>query len=83
MAGKNPLVRATFCLLCAGLLSAHLRANQLEQPVGLVLASQGATLHRSGDASALGAKAGDILFAGDSLKANGRTAAFQFCPESS
>ena len=83
MAGKNPLVRATFCLLCAGLLSAHLRANQLEQPVGLVLASQGATLHRSGDASALGAKAGDILFAGDSLKANGGTAAFQFCPESS
>ena len=40
-------------------------------------------MHRSGDASALGAKAGDILFAGDSLKANGGTAAFQFCPESS
>ena len=78
MAGKNLLVRAAFCLLCAGLLTAHLRANQLEQPVGLVLASQGATLHRSGDASALGAKAGDILFAGDSLKANGGTAAFQF-----
>ena len=83
MAGKNLQIRATSCLLWAVLLTAHLRANQLEQPVGLVLASQGATLHRSGDASALGAKAGDILFAGDSLQANGGTAAFQFCPDSS
>ena len=83
MARKNLLIRATFCLLCAGLPAAHVRANKLEQPVGLVLASQGASLHRSGDASALGAKTGDILFAGDSLKANGGTAAFQFCPERS
>ena len=83
MTGKRLLDRATSCLLWAGLLTADLRANQLEQPVGLVLASQGATLHRSGDASALGAKVGDILFAGDSLKANGGTAAFQFCPGSS
>ena len=83
MTGKRLLDRATSCLLWAGLLTADLRANQLEQPVGLVLASQGATLHRSGDASALGAKVGDILFAGDSLKANDGTAAFQFCPDSS
>jgi len=65
------------------LLTARLGAGQLEQPVGLVLASQGAALHRSGDASGLGAKVGDILFAGDSLQANGGTATFQFCPQGS
>ena len=80
---KNLLIRATSCLLWAVLLTANVPANQLEQPVGMVLASEGAALHRSGDASALGAKVGDILFAGDSLKANGGTVSFQFCPKNS
>ena len=57
--------RALSCLLWAGLLTSHLGASQLEQPLGLVLASQGTALHRSGDASALEAKVGDILFAGE------------------
>lgn len=49
------------------------------QPVGLVMGA-GATVAR-GKAPAAAVKPGEILFAGDILKAGSASAAFLFCPE--
>jgi len=58
--------------------------EKLEQPVGLVLASQGGMLLRAGTSLPLGAEPGDILFSGDSLKSDaGSSAVFLFCPTNS
>ena len=56
---------------------------QAEQAVGLVLQAAGGELLRSGTALPLGAKAGDILFPGDSIRAAGGTVSFLFCPANS
>jgi tetratricopeptide (TPR) repeat protein len=54
-----------------------------EQPVGLVLRSDGASLLRAGTEMALTARTGDILFSGDSLRAATGSVSFLFCPEKS
>src|SRR3954453_16785920 len=56
-------------------------AEELEQPVGLVTESKGAKLRRLNTELPLTAKAGDIMFPGDAVIADGGTATFLFCPE--
>src|SRR6476620_6271480 len=56
-------------------------AQELEQPVGLVTGSKGAKLRRLNTELPLTAKAGDIMFPGDAVVADGGTATFLFCPE--
>jgi tetratricopeptide (TPR) repeat protein len=51
-----------------------------EEPVGLVLAAGGGKVLRAGTETALAARAGDILFAGDSLKSEAGTTGFLYCP---
>ncbi len=51
-----------------------------EQPVGLVLAAGGSKVLRAKTATPLAARAGDILFSGDSLKSEGAPVSFVYCP---
>jgi adenylate cyclase len=51
-----------------------------EEPVGLVLTAAGGKVLRSGTETPLAARAGDILFSGDSLRAIGGPANFLYCP---
>ena len=51
-----------------------------EEPVGLVLSAGGAKVLRATTETPLGARSGDILFAGDSLMSEGGAANFLFCP---
>ncbi|MCH7979502.1 MAG: caspase family protein, partial [Acidobacteria bacterium] len=68
-------------LAVIGLLwASSLAAQDKEQSVGLVLSSDGARLVRVNSELALRAKAGDILFPGDSLQGEGGTVSFLFCP---
>ena len=69
----------TIGLLIAG-LSVPARA---EQAVGLIIEAQGAELLRSGTGLPLGAKVGDILFPGDSLRTGDGSVSFLFCPNRS
>lgn len=55
-------------------------ADQGEAPVGLVLAPGGSKLVRFNADTPLNARAGDLLFTGDSLKTEGGPASFLFCP---
>jgi tetratricopeptide (TPR) repeat protein len=58
-------------------------AQQPEQAIGLVLASAAGKLRRTGSQLPLTAKAGDILFEGDALLADGGTVSFLYCPTKS
>ncbi len=58
-------------------------ADQGEQPVGLVLAAGGGKLVRLNTETPLDARAGDLLFTGDSLRTSSTPASFLFCPASS
>ncbi|MBK9169143.1 MAG: tetratricopeptide repeat protein [Bryobacterales bacterium] len=51
-----------------------------EEPVGLMLQPGGAKLLRAGVETPLAAKAGDVLFAGDTLRTEAAAASFLFCP---
>jgi hypothetical protein len=51
-----------------------------EQPVGLVLSPGGAKIVRAGGSRAVPARAGDILFPGDSLQTDRTPAGFLYCP---
>ena len=51
-----------------------------EQPVGLVLTPGGAKIVRAGANRAVPARAGDILFPGDSLQTDRADAGFLYCP---
>ncbi len=51
-----------------------------EEPVGLILAAGGSKVLRAKTATPLAARSGDILFSGDSLKSEGATASFLYCP---
>src|SRR5258707_1094707 len=51
-----------------------------EEPVGLVLAAGGAKVLRANTETPLGARSGDILFAGDALTSEAGAANFLFCP---
>lgn len=55
-------------------------ADQTEQPVGLVLSAGGSKLVRLNSETPLGARPGDLLFSGDSLKTETAPASFLFCP---
>ena len=50
-------------------------------PVGLVTAAGGGKLVRAGTETALAARAGDLLFAGDTLRTEGSASSFLFCPD--
>jgi Flp pilus assembly protein TadD len=51
-----------------------------EEPVGLVLLAGSGKVLRAGTETPLAAHAGDILFSGDTLRAEGSTPSFLFCP---
>ena len=55
-------------------------ADQAEQPVGLVLSPGGSKLQRLNSETPLGARAGDLLFAGDTVRTEAAAASFLFCP---
>jgi Flp pilus assembly protein TadD len=52
-----------------------------EEPVGLVLTAGGAKVLRANTETPLGARSGDILFAGDALTSEAGAANFLFCPQ--
>ena len=55
-------------------------ADTKEEPVGLVLSAAGSKLLRADTETPLGARAGDLLFAGDGLRTESSAASFLFCP---
>jgi tetratricopeptide (TPR) repeat protein len=55
-------------------------ADTREEPVGLILSAVGGKVLRANTETPLAARAGDILFSGDSLRAIGAPANFLFCP---
>src|ERR1700683_1701508 len=55
-------------------------ADQADQPVGLVLSAGGSKLQRLNTETPLGARAGDLLFAGDTVRTEATPASFLFCP---
>lgn len=82
--GRLKSLRAGALVVLVALAGPAWAEEKLEQPVGLVLASQGGMLLRAGTNLPLGAKPGDILFSGDSLNsAAGASAVFLFCPTGS
>ena len=54
-----------------------------EQPVGLILASQGGRLVRASTELPLTAQIGDVLYTGDALRSETGSLTFLFCPEKS
>jgi tetratricopeptide (TPR) repeat protein len=69
---------AGICALALQSVSAAVPAR--EEPVGLVLAAGGGKVLRSGTETPLAVRAGDILFAGDSLKSDTGITGFLYCP---
>src|SRR5436305_737598 len=51
-----------------------------EEPVGLIRVPGGAKMVRAGNASALTARPGDVIFAGDILRSGDSPASFTYCP---
>jgi tetratricopeptide (TPR) repeat protein len=51
-----------------------------EEPVGLLLTAAGSKVLRTGSETPLAARAGDILFSGDELRAETGAANFLYCP---
>jgi len=51
-----------------------------EEPVGLVLAAAGSKVLRANSETPLAARAGDIIFSGDELKAETGASSFLYCP---
>src|SRR5215471_15307697 len=74
--------RARWFLLLP-LLAFHAGAQPKEQPVGLVLMPGDGQLLRAGSDLPLKVKAGEMLFAGDSLRTAAASSTFLFCPEKS
>jgi Tfp pilus assembly protein PilF len=74
------------CLLAVSIALAVVPATYLsaaetkEEPVGLILGAAGGKVLRANTETPLAARAGDILFSGDSLKAIGSPASFLYCP---
>ena len=67
-------------LLWIAVLTLLALPGQAEQPVGLVLEAQGGELLRAGTSLPLTAKAGDVLFADDSLRTPSGTISLLYCP---
>src|SRR5579863_6708526 len=55
-------------------------AEAREEPVGLILSATDGKVLRANTETPLAARAGDILFSGDSLRAVGSPANFLYCP---
>ena len=55
-------------------------ADTKEEPVGLILSAPGGKVLRTNTETPLAARAGDILFSGDALRAIGSPANFLYCP---
>ncbi len=51
-----------------------------EEPVGLLLTATGSKVLRSSSETPLAARAGDVIFSGDELKAETGAASFLYCP---
>ncbi len=72
------------CLLAVGLpllaLAPSVRADIGEQPVGLILNAGNGKLLRANTQTALAARAGDLLFAGDGLRSEKSAVTYLFCP---
>jgi tetratricopeptide (TPR) repeat protein len=77
------MVRTLLALFCLSSLAfgavADLR-DRREQPVGLVLNAGGSKLRRADTETPLAARAGELLFSGDTLKTESTPASFIFCP---
>jgi tetratricopeptide (TPR) repeat protein len=58
-------------------------ADTKEEPVGLILSAPGGKVLRANTETPLAARAGDILFSGDALRAVGSPANFLYCPAKS
>jgi tetratricopeptide (TPR) repeat protein len=69
-------------LLLVGLAAAMAlpAVDTKEEPVGLILSAAGGKVLRTNTETPLAARAGDILFSGDSLKAADAPASFLYCP---
>ena len=66
-------------VLLAGLTTVVERARA-EEPLGLLLAASGATIVRPGIQTPLSAKTGELIFAGDSVRAETGSVSFLYCP---
>lgn len=71
-------MRRTFAALI--LVCIPVLADQKEQPSGLILSPGGSKLVRLGVETPIAARAGDLLFTGDSLRTETAAATFLFCP---
>jgi len=65
------------------LLAQVLAGQQKEQPVGLMLMPGDGLVLRAGSELPLKAKAGEMLFAGDSVRTGAAASTFLYCPEKS
>ena len=75
------LIAFCACLLaCVISTQAFGAADAKEEPVGLVLSAGTGKVLRANTETPLATRAGDILFAGDSLKSTDTPATFLFCP---
>ena len=70
---------ASFSLLAIFCMSVFADAPR-EEPVGLILLPGQGKVLRAGSETPLAARAGDILFAGDSLRSGGGASGFLYCP---
>ena len=77
MPAMNRLLPNLVLLVTVATLSEHARADE---PLGLMLAANGATLTRSGTQTPLTAKSGELIFAGDLLRAESGSVSFLYCP---
>jgi tetratricopeptide (TPR) repeat protein len=75
--GRNCARFATLLLLAAPLFAETPR----EEPVGLILLPGTGKVLRANSETPLAARAGDILFAGDSLRSGGGASSFLYCPD--
>lgn len=73
---------ASLVALVSFLLAAAAPAEVRQVPVALMLKPAGATLIRAGSETAIAAKPGDLLFAGDAIRTSSDSASFLFCPGS-
>ena len=76
----RPWCALRFGALLVALSGLSVAADTKEEPVGLILNAAGGKVLRSNTETPLAARAGDILFTGDSLRAIGAPANFLYCP---
>ncbi|HWE51506.1 MAG TPA: tetratricopeptide repeat protein [Bryobacteraceae bacterium] len=75
------LTASCACLLACGISTQAIgAADSREEPVGLVLSAGAGKVLRANTETPLATRAGDILFAGDSLKSADTPATFLYCP---